>query len=278
MQLKAVIIEDVHENIDTLTYLLKNSGFQIDIIGTADSMQSAKELLQLHNDEIDLAFLDIQLKEGLIFEVLEDISRYTTIQYDVVFVTAHSSFEYATRAIHFACLEYITKPIDTEKLRQTIVKAVDRKKKQATSGAQIKYMLEIVKGNMAAPNSISISLPRGIIEIIDLDQIAYLKADENTCVFHLNNESAIHSNKSFAHYLELLNSHPDFIQVSRSSLVNKHAIKRYSHREKTIYLKNNQHIIVSHRYAKYFKEEITNMIPPENLLNGMISGIKRLFG
>ncbi len=278
MELNAIIIEDSHENIDTLTFLLNSSGHSINILQTADNLASAKEVLLKLNDRIDIAFLDIQLKEGVIFDVLEEISQYNSITYEVVFVTAHSSFEYATKAIEFACLDYITKPINSDKLNATIAKAIDRKRKNNSSDVQIKYLLEIMKGNMANPSSISVSLPKGIIEIINLDQINFLKADENTCIFSLKDKSSIHSNKSFAHYIELLQSHSDFIQVSRNCMVNKNAIKRYNHREKTILLKNEKSIIVSHRYAKYFKEEISNPRRSETLLDGMMEGIRKLFG
>lgn len=278
MELRVVIIEDVHENIETLSLLLEKNEQDIHIIGTADTMESAKNLLLNHAQDIDLAFLDIQLKEGVIFDVLHDISRYAHMNYEVVFVTAHSSFEYATKAINFACLDYITKPISSEKLDATIKKALERRQKESTSDEQVKYLLELIKGNMSAPHSISVSLPKGILEIIDLDQIDYLKADENTCIFYLKTQTSIHSNKSFAHYIELLHSHPDFIQVSRNSLVNKNAIKRYNHREKTIHLKNGKSIIVSHRYAKYFKEEISKIGLSNGLLEDMFGGLKKLFG
>lgn len=276
-KLNAVIVEDVHENIETLAFLLNESNYDVDVIGTADNLTDAKSLLLNKSHAIDIAFLDIQLKEGVIFEVLDQLLRMSSINYDVVFVTAHTNFEYATKAIQFACLDYITKPISSEALEVCLEKTIQNKIRSNSSDTQIQYLIDLMKENATAPKSMSIALTKGVIELVELSQVNYLKADENTCIVHRLNEEPLHSTKSFSHYIDLLSHHPDFVQVSRNTLVNVTQVKRYDHREKLIFLKNGEKTYASHRYSKYFKDIISTYGPQEGGLQGMIDQFKRLF-
>ena len=267
--IKVAIVEDSLENTDTLKYLLSKSPVGIDLIGTAQSMEEARLLLS--DSSLDLALLDIQLREGIIFEVLEEILEQGEINFEIVFVTAHTSFEFATKAIQFACMDYITKPINQERLDELLLKC-QQSKFQNNSNIQVEYLLQLIKGNLAAPDSISISLPKGIIEIIQLSELSFIEADGSTCKFNFKDKSLLHSVKPLAHYIELLEGHKDFIQVSRNCVVNKSHVKRYDHRHKTIDLLNGMQIVVSHRHSKHFKAVLLN----ESKNTGLGGGIQML--
>ncbi len=270
MDLNVVIIEDAHENIETLKYLLDQCANDVEVIETADNLSDAKRILI--KGGFDIAFLDIQLKEGVIFEILDEIVNGKPLTYDIVFVTAYNKFEYATKAIQFACLDYITKPINQEKLEEVIEKSLKKKQTYSTEN-QVKFLIELLKSNMNAPESISITLSKGIIEVIQFKDLLYIEADANTCIFYLSNGDNKHSTKSFAHYLELMEGSDEFVQISRNCMANIQQVKSYDHRNKTLILRNGAHLVVSHRFSKAFKQELLST----NGSSGLLSNLLGLF-
>ena len=190
--------------------------------------------------------------------------------FEIVFITAFSNFEMAIKAIQFACLDYITKPIQQTRLNQVLRKIADQKF-AGIQNQQLGILLEAVKGNFSFPKSISVTRAKGVIEIIDIDEIHYFKADKNTCILYLTNNKKLHSVKTFAYYLELFNNHPDFMQISRSHLVNKNKVKRYNHRNKELLLGNAERLVVSHRMSNMVKEVLSNS-------NSSFGSLKEIFG
>ncbi|MBT8233065.1 MAG: response regulator transcription factor [Saprospiraceae bacterium] len=251
--LNAVIVEDVHDNIDTLKYLLEKCPVDINVIGVADNLGDAENILSLN--DIDVAFLDIQLKDGLIFEVLDKLNMKNSFPFELVFVTAFSTFEMAIKAIQFACLDYINKPLDQDQLNKVVLK-VNQSRNSSSQHLQLNLLLEAIKGNVDYPKSISVVLPKGVMEIVSVANILYFKADRNTCLINLEEGRALHSIKTFSYYLELFNNHPDFIQISRSYYVNKHKIKRYNGRNKELTLHNGEKLVVSHRMSNALKKAL----------------------
>ena len=79
MSLRVAIVEDSQENIDVLKYMIERCAVAVDIIGIARTKEEAVVLLS--RDDVDVALLDIQLKKGTIFEVLEDLSKIKEINW-----------------------------------------------------------------------------------------------------------------------------------------------------------------------------------------------------
>jgi len=253
MKLTVGIVEDSLENIQTLQYLLSEISGEIQIAGTARTLDEAQQLLI---KPLDLAFLDIQLKEGTIFEVLEKLQSDGTNIPPLIFVTAHGSFDYATKAMRFAALDFLTKPLAIDELSGALRRFEELKKQQQSQPEQIRFMLELLRGNMQAPKSIGIILTKGVIEFVDLADIMYLAADENTCMVFQQSGSPLHSIKHLGYYLELLSGNSEFIQISKSCLVNATHVKRYDHRAKELSLKNGHALVASHRFSKSLKARL----------------------
>ena len=261
------IVEDSLENVETLKILLDQSGLDLSISGVATDLHEAGILLQ---KPLDLALLDIQLKEGTIFEVLQNLTANNHVLPEIVFVTAHGSLEYATKAIQFACLDFLTKPLDLEELRETLIKA--QEKQQQSNQQQVGFLLDLLKGNMQSPKSIGVILPRGVIEFVELADITHILADENTCILHLQDQSIMHSTRHMGYYVDLLLGNAEFVQINKSCTVNATHIKRYDHRQKTLNLKNGTTLIASHRYSKTLKKKLLDMEP-----DSFSAAFRRLF-
>lgn len=255
MNIQVGIVEDNLENIETLKYLLGKVDSGIKIEGEAQTMEEAYDLLK--NNQLDLAFLDIQLRKGTIFEVLDKFIQEGIPLPDIVFVTAHGSFENALNAIKFACIDFITKPVDQASIQSALKRFRDRKKPDKEDlQKQVGFLLNLMNKDLQKPESIAINMAKGILEFTDLKDILYFEADQNMSKVKLVSGKTLRSVKHLGHYLELLYGHKEFIQISKSCMVNRIHLKQYNQRNKTLKLNNGESLIASHRFSRNLKKEL----------------------
>ena len=113
--MNVLIIENEKPAVDGLVRLLKNIYTDINVIGVTESVESTINWFQ-SNPNPDLIFMDIQLDDGLCFELFETIH----IQIPVIFTTAYD--EYMLSAFKVNSVDYLLKPIEENNLRQAIEK------------------------------------------------------------------------------------------------------------------------------------------------------------
>ncbi|MEO6903883.1 MAG: LytTR family DNA-binding domain-containing protein [Bacteroidia bacterium] len=115
--MKAIIIDDERLARQELKNLLASYP-EIDVVAEANNAETAIESIkQLKPDVI---FLDIQMPGKNGFELLEDISGVP----EVVFVTAYD--EYAIRAFEINALDYLLKPVQPNRLADTVKKILNK--------------------------------------------------------------------------------------------------------------------------------------------------------
>ena len=111
--MKAIIIEDERPAARRLTRLLNK--LQVDVRATLHTVEESITWFRNHSHD-GLLFLDIQLSDGLSFEIFEDID----IDNPIIFTTAYD--EYALQAFKLNSIDYLLKPIDEEELSKAILK------------------------------------------------------------------------------------------------------------------------------------------------------------
>ena len=114
--IEAVIIDDEVKAVDNLQNLVHSFYNEIDIVGTAYSVREGIDLIKKLNPQ--LLFLDIEMKDGLGFDILKQLTGFKG---EVIFVTAYS--KYSLDAIRFSAIDYVLKPINDALLREAINKA-----------------------------------------------------------------------------------------------------------------------------------------------------------
>ncbi|MEI7524304.1 MAG: LytTR family DNA-binding domain-containing protein [Mariniphaga sp.] len=110
-----VIIEDENPAVEKLKHLLAKTGENITIIKILGSVEESVNWLNL-NPSPDLIFMDIQLSDGLSFEIFESIN----IAAPIIFTTAYDN--YAIKAFKVNSIDYLLKPIDSELLINALQK------------------------------------------------------------------------------------------------------------------------------------------------------------
>lgn len=124
--IKTILVDDERLAREELKKLLETFK-EIKIIGEAANADEALE--KIEELKPDLVFLDIQMPGKTGFDLLEDL---IDVPY-VIFATAYD--EYALKAFEVNALDYLVKPIETDRLKNAVEKAIDSiKSRQATQG------------------------------------------------------------------------------------------------------------------------------------------------
>ena len=111
---KAVIIDDEKDSIDTLKWKLENYCPEVGV--EACYQQPAEGISYLKKNPVDLLFLDIEMPRLTGFDVLEELGR--DIPFDIIFITAYDNF--GIQAVKFSALDYLLKPVQNKELKEAI--------------------------------------------------------------------------------------------------------------------------------------------------------------
>ena len=130
--MKVVIIEDEKNAQEALANMLGLINKNIDILGIAENVPDAIKLISKEKPEV--VFLDIHLKNGTGFDVLEGLKDYNG---KIVFTTAYEN--YAIKAFKYSAFDYILKPINPLELKTTIVELG----KEVNKSIKYKEMLKV---------------------------------------------------------------------------------------------------------------------------------------
>ncbi|HYX05440.1 MAG TPA: LytTR family DNA-binding domain-containing protein [Bacteroidales bacterium] len=113
--MKTLIIEDERLAADRLISMLQHAAPDIEIIARLESVEDSVNWLTQHPAP-DLIFMDIQLDDGISFEIFDAIKT----EAPVIFTTAYD--EYAIRAFKVNSIDYLLKPVEEEALKESLSK------------------------------------------------------------------------------------------------------------------------------------------------------------
>ncbi|KPK84178.1 MAG: hypothetical protein AMS27_10640 [Bacteroides sp. SM23_62_1] len=113
--MNVLIIEDEKPAADKLVSLLNKTLHDITVLETLETVEDSINWL-MNNEPPDLIFMDIQLADGISFEIFDSVEIKTPL----IFTTAYD--EYAIRAFKVNSIDYLLKPIDSGSLAKAIDK------------------------------------------------------------------------------------------------------------------------------------------------------------
>lgn len=136
--IRVIIVEDEGGAAKDLQLVLKAVTPSTTILATLTSVEQAVDWLT-KNDPPDLAFFDIQLEDGLSFEIFQEIE----ITFPVIFTTAFD--EYAIKAFKVNSVDYLLKPIKEEAIKFSLLK-YEKFNKGNVSSAVVGKILQAIPG------------------------------------------------------------------------------------------------------------------------------------
>ncbi|WP_339847307.1 LytTR family DNA-binding domain-containing protein [uncultured Dokdonia sp.] len=244
--IKAVIIEDEFNALNTLDKLIRYTQKDIDVIAKIDNVPEAISFLKAESP--DLVFLDIELIGGNAFQILEALD---SIDFKIIFTTAYD--EFAIKAIKFDTIDYLLKPIDSDELSECIDRfRVAYKKEQVYKNA-VDKVSEINQKEIEKTLLIKTAEAQYFLQTKD---IVRCQSDGAYTVFHTVDKT-IMSARNLKYYENILSEHT-FVRVHQSHLVNIKYIKTIN-ANNTVHLTNGEEIPVATRKKSYLKQVLDTL-------------------
>ncbi|MGM0497982.1 MAG: LytR/AlgR family response regulator transcription factor [Bacteroidota bacterium] len=246
--MNCLIIEDEKEAAIKLSGMIEKYDRNIVIIDTIQSVKNAVIWLN-DNETPDLIFMDIQLADGLSFEIFEQ----TIVKAPVIFTTAYD--EYALKAFKVNSIDYLLKPIGQTDLNQ----AIDKYKENNTSKEISAQVFDTILHTLSKKYKSKFLIKVGEhIKVFTIDDIQCFYSMEK-CTFLQNNEGRDYAIGYTLDQIENLINPSKFFRINRSFLVSYSAISNiisYSNSRLRINLKSNnsEDLIVSREKVRDFKK------------------------
>lgn len=246
--MKVVIVEDEKPAARRLQRMLAEQGIAAEVM-----LHSVEEAVNwFHdNEHPDLLFLDIQLADGLSFEIFEEV----TIESPIIFTTAYD--EYALRAFKLNSVDYLLKPIDQDELEAAIEKYKSWGKMNEVPAVDLDALQALISPNKKSHKRRFTTKIGQRLKMIPVDTIeCFYSENKATHIFTVDGRSYL-----IDETLEQLEDKLDpeiFFRVSRKYYVNINAIKdmiSYTNSRLKIVLNHykESEIIVSRERVKDFK-------------------------
>jgi two-component system, LytTR family, response regulator len=251
MNIRYLVIDDEKNNIENLSFLLKENCPSLEMTGSAVSGEEGIQLIQ--TTQPDLVFLDIQMPGMTGFDMLQ---KLTSINFEVIFVTAFD--QYGIQAIKFSALDYLLKPLDVEELKKAVAKAM-RKIEAKQQNNNINNLLKYLQ--TPKQESPRIALPTlQETHYIKLEEIVRCEASDNYTAFFLSSGDKIIVSRTLKEYADLLKTH-FFIRTHQSHLVNTHFVKSLLKEDGgSLLLTDKTKIPISRQYLDAVKKALNNII------------------
>lgn len=247
--MNALIIEDEKPSARYLQRMLERQ----DVI-VNQMLHSVEEAIEWfkNNKHPDLIFLDIQLSDGLSFEIFDAVD----VKSAIIFTTAFD--EYALQAFKLNSIDYLLKPIDEDELHT----AVKKYKSLKPSAQNVQFNFEDIKKLLVNP--VEREFKKRFTTKIG-QHIKMISVDEIECFYSENKGTYAHTVEGRDYLLETTLeqleqelSPENFFRISRKYYVNINSIKDIiSYTNSRLQLKLNsykeQEVIVARERVKDFK-------------------------
>jgi DNA-binding LytR/AlgR family response regulator len=215
--MQVIIIEDEAPAANRLAKLLQGIGVEINIVDILDSVESSVKFFRSAQN-VDLIFMDIQLADGLSF----DIFLETDVKAPVIFTTAFD--QYSLKAFKVNSIDYLLKPIDEKELRHAVEKYLQLYDRKETDFSE--KILKLMKAINASKYKERLLIKRGQqLSYLKTGNTAYCYADGKLCYAVDFNGNKYLLETNLAQLEEQLQPNK-FYRINRQLLVNIEAVKK----------------------------------------------------
>ncbi|SHG30294.1 LytR/AlgR family response regulator transcription factor [Flagellimonas flava] len=245
--MQILIIEDEVRAANQLQNLLRALDFDYELLGIIDTVEESTGWFQ-RNQNPDLVFMDIQLADGLSFEIFQKVQ----LQCPIIFTTAFD--QYAIRAFKVNSVDYLLKPIQQEDLQQALHK-FQRSKPNVTLNPETLHNFLASMQSTEQREGILVKEGDGFAQLRISDLLyAY---SEDSITFGITQHKRVIIDETMDELCPTLDSN-QFFRINRGQVVSKTAIQKiakyFNHRLiLTVAHSRDQEFIVSRPKTNDFK-------------------------
>ncbi len=248
--MNVIIIEDEKPSARRLQRMLAELGIEVQTM-----LHSVEEAINWFsaNEHPDLIMLDIQLSDGLSFEIFDEIE----VKSSIIFTTAYD--EYALKAFKLNSIDYLLKPIDQDEL-EAAIKQFKNNRQQNTPNLQVdinqirKMLINPMDRNYKERFTVKIGQHLKMIAVDDIE--CFYSENKGTYIYTSDKREYL-VDRTLEQLDSVLNP-TKFFRVNRKFFININKIKdivSYTNSRLKIILNNfSEHeLIVSREKVKDFK-------------------------
>jgi two-component system LytT family response regulator len=213
---KAIIIEDEQKSAAMLEGMLNDIDPEMVIADKCTDLPSGIRSIKKHRPVV--VFLDIELPVYSGVQLL-DFFEPSEVDFRIIFTTAYN--EHAVRAFEMCAVDYLLKPIQESQLRAAVAKLLN------LPGLQAPDTLTTLRKNFIEETNKKIVLPvANGYEILNLQDICYLKAEGSYTQIVARNDTSLLASKNLKYFQFVLEGAGYFFRIHRSIIVNIHFAKK----------------------------------------------------
>ncbi|WP_420571476.1 LytR/AlgR family response regulator transcription factor [Kordia sp.] len=251
--MNVLIIEDEFRAANQLQNMLKTCDFEYNLIDIIDTVEDAVVWFQ-QNEMPNLVFMDIQLADGLSFEIFQKVE----VEAPIIFTTAFD--QYAIQAFKVNSVDYLLKPIQEEDLQKALQKFSKSNQSQHIENSVLKQLLTSIQTqteqkNAKTRNGLLVKEGTGFVQIKVAD-VHYVYS-EDSITFAVTKNKRYIVDETIDQLFNSLDS-DQFYKINRGQVVAKNAVEKinpyFNHRVKlTVLQERDQEFIVSRQKTSDFK-------------------------
>lgn len=246
--MKIIIIEDEKPAARLLQRRIEKLGLEV-----SKSLHSIEESVEWlsNNPQPDLIFLDIQLSDGLSFEIFDQVEIHSAI----IFTTAYD--EYVLKAFKLNSVDYLLKPVDEEELAF----AIEKFEKQREVKVNFSELRNFLDQNKTFKERFTTKIGTSIKMILTSDiELFY---SENKATYAHTKEGRNYVLDYTLDKLEELIDPKQFFRINRGQMIKLEAIRDisvYSNSRLKIFLNHysEQEYVVSREKVNDFRNWLEN--------------------
>jgi len=253
--MNVLIIEDEPRAANQLQNMLATCNFEYELLDIIDTVEDAVTWFET-NKMPNLVFMDIQLADGLSFEIFQNVE----VEAPIIFTTAFD--QYAIQAFKVNSVDYLLKPIQEEDLQKALQKFSKSSKPEHIETSVLKQLLTSIQTqtqteqkNTKTRSGLLVKEGTGFVQIKIAD-VLYVYS-EDSVTFGVSGGKRYVIDEIID---QLFNSfdHDQFYKINRGQIVSKTAIQKinpyFNHRVKlSVSHERDQEFIVSRQKTSDFK-------------------------
>jgi|SRR5688572_4750991 two-component system LytT family response regulator len=246
MSISCVIVDDEKLARDLLREYIQQIP-DLEIVGEASKGKEAVEVIDKLTP--DLIFLDVQMPGMNGFDVLDEINHDPY----VIFCTAYD--QYALKAFEKNAVDYILKPLDQERFKLGVERAISRMKVEQNNVGELLRNLK-TENKTSYDSHIFVQKSEKLLNL-PVEEIVYLEASGDYTILTTKNDQFV-SSSGIGKLEEILN--PEiFIRVHRSTIININSLKeieKHFNGGMVVKMLNGKSFPVSRTYAKLIRKKV----------------------
>ena len=215
MTMKILIIEDEIRAVSQLQSMLKACDFTFELLEIIDTVEDAVLWFQ-QNDAPDLVFMDIQLADGLSFEIFQK----TEVKVPIIFTTAFD--QYAIQAFKVNSVDYLLKPIQKDDLKGALSKFQESSSVSELAPATLKQLLSDLQGPTQR-DGILVKSGNGFVQLKIAD--LHYCYSEDSITFGVTQDKRFIIEETIDELFATLD-HTQFFKINRGQIVAKSSISK----------------------------------------------------